>query len=76
MSGMLETKIAASGRPDSSVSIAARKRVSNVLTGVIVDSEEVQASFAPIRMVTYWTFCRTALLAWLSRSATLAPLTA
>ena len=42
-------------------------------TGVMVDSELVQASFAPIRIVTYSTCWATAVAAWTGMSEALAP---
>src|SRR5689334_9763608 len=52
MSGMEITATLALGRPDLSVARAVSICERKVATGVIVDSLLVQASLAPIRMVT------------------------
>ena len=52
MSGMLITNTLAFGRPVRSRSNAASMLARKVAAGVIVDSELVQASLAPIRIVT------------------------
>ncbi len=51
-SGMLATKIAAPGSPVVSVCIVVRNLDSKSATEVMLDSDDVQASLAPIRIVT------------------------
>src|ERR1700730_8740255 len=76
ISGMLMTYTDELGSPAfrlfNAVSIWARK----VATEVMVDSLLVQASLAPISMVTYWTPWPTAVCAWPAMSTALAPLRA
>jgi hypothetical protein len=74
MLGMDDTKMCApGGRPDSSVDIVDSKSNWKVEVGVIDPIVDVQTSLAPIRIVTYCACWRTALWAWVSVSATLAP---
>ncbi len=73
MSGTDETNTAAFGRPFFSVVNAWSSWLRYVVTGVIVDSDDVHASFAPMRIVTYCTPRLTAVCAWPSRSTILAP---
>src|SRR5215216_1132589 len=72
-SGMLAMKTLESGRPLrsvlSAVSICERK----VATGVMVLSDDVHASLAPISIVTYCTPWLTAVFAWPGMSEALAP---
>ena len=63
MSGTLITYTRAPGRPDLSRLSPASMFVRKVPTGVMVASELVQASLAPISTVTYCTPRETALLA-------------
>ncbi len=76
MSGMLETKIRAPGRPVVKVTSACSNWAPKVATGVIPDSEDAQTSFAPIRTVTYSVPRETAAAIWPFRSAMSAPVVA
>jgi hypothetical protein len=77
MFGIDETKMwAPDGNPDSSVDTVLWKSDWNVEVGVIVETDEVQTSFAPMRIVTYWACWLIALCAWTPVSATVAPDTA
>src|SRR5512139_1019752 len=71
--GMDSTATLALGSPLLSVASAASMLPRNAVTDVMPDSVLVQASLAPIRMVTYAAPCPTAVAAWPFMSATLAP---
>ena len=73
MSGMLETKTAAFGTFPFSVARAASSWLLKVGTGVMVLSEEVHASFAPMSTVTYSTPRLPAVVTWAFSSPTFAP---
>src|SRR5689334_3194386 len=75
MFGIDETAIRAFGRFVVSVFIAVWKRVRKSATVVIVASDEVQTSLAPIRISTRSGLVATAFSAWPFRSATFAPVT-
>src|SRR4051794_25213252 len=76
MFGIDETMMRAFGAPALRVFMAAVKRVRKSATEVIVVSDDVQTSLAPIRISTRSGLVATALIAWPLRSATLAPVTA
>jgi hypothetical protein len=72
-SGMLITRTCAVGTPALSVPSAESIEARNAVTLVMAASELVQASLAPMRMVTYPARCDTTVAACPGMSATFAP---